>query len=81
MTKRFFIVCVLLALAGCALNPTSATGGVTAGNTGRPISPPAHCDRIKVVCVDLTGPGVVPMLLPLPTLTLPALPSVLTLPR
>lgn len=81
MTKRFFIVCALLVLAGCALNPTGATSGAFASNGDRPISPPARCDRIKVVCVDLTGPGATQMLLPLPTVTLPALPSVLTLPR
>ncbi|HZP11654.1 MAG TPA: hypothetical protein VFB36_04450 [Nevskiaceae bacterium] len=80
MTRRFIIVCALLALAGCAMDPAGRGPSLAAGGD-RPVSPPAHCDRIKVVCMDLTVPGAALRVLPLPTVTLPAVPNLLTLPR
>jgi len=80
MLKHSLIICAL-ALAGCAVNPAGSTARAYASNGDRPISPPAHCDRIKVVCADLSAPGAALRTLPLPTMTLPVVPSLLTLPR
>ena len=80
MLKHSLIICAA-ALAGCALNPAGGAGSAYASNGDRPISPPARCDRIKVICVDLSAPGSTLRTLPLPTLTLPVPPSVLTLPH
>lgn len=81
MVKHALILCCLLALTGCALDPaggTVAAGGSTDGHGASALR--THCDRIKVICIDARVPAMVPALT-LPTVTLPAMPSLLTLLR
>jgi hypothetical protein len=82
MLKHALTVCTL-ALAGCAMNPAAGTAGTASdsvtdhhlANAQR-----VRCDRIKVICIDATVPGLMPTLM-FPTITLPALPNLLSLPR
>jgi hypothetical protein len=82
MTRHLLILCAL-ALAGCAMSPPLATPSAPAHDGDhRHVAgtPRARCDRIRVVCIDAAAPGLMPRLL-FPTVTLPAIPNLPTLPR
>jgi hypothetical protein len=81
MVKASLTIGCLIALSACALDPAAGGGATSVVRNGHGNALQARCDRIKVICIDTNVPASLPSSLGIPSVTLPSVPSLLTLPR